>query len=234
MRKVISYCIWGDNKLYNYGVYENALLLNKIFPDWNMIVYYTKTALKKVIEELNKIKSVECILIDVSNHPRNSMIRFLAGFNKKNDVVIFRDADSRLIQRDADAVKEWLDNTDKNIHIMRDNQTHKKMCAGLWGVRNHVMCNDDIISTYYKYFKILDSKWTIDEKFLNQVIYPKYINDATIHAEFNGKEPHATGFPSHCVSRTVDGFCGMTQGKTLNAFKQFNEVVVVHKKERCL
>jgi hypothetical protein len=234
MRKVISYCIWGDNKLYNYGIYENALLLNKIYPDWYMVVYYTKTSLEKVIEELKKIKRVECILIDVANHPRNSMLRFLAAFNKKNDVVIFRDADSRLIQREADAVKEWLENTDKSIHIMRDKETHKKICAGLWGVRNGILCKDDIIAKYYEYFKILNSKWTIDEKFLNQVIYPKYIKDATIHAEFNGNESNATGFPSHCVSREVDGFCGMTQGKTLNTFKQFNEIVVVHKKERCL
>ena len=70
--------------------------------------------------------------------------------------------------------------------------------------------------------------------FSKKNIYPKYINDATIHAEFNRDEPNATGFPSHCVPREVDGFCGMTQGKTLNAFKQFNEVVVVHNKERCL
>ena len=234
MRKVISYCIWGDNKLYNYGIYENALLLNKIFPDWNMVVYYTKTALLKVIDELKKINNVECILVDLPNNSRNSMLRFLAGFNKNNDVVIFRDADSRLIQRDADAVKEWLDNTNKSIHIIRDKETHKKICAGLFGVRNRVMCNKDIIAKYYEYFNILDSKWTIDEKFLNQVIYPKYINDATIHAEFNCDELNATGFPSHCVSRNVDGFCGMTYGKTLNASKKFNDMVVVHKKERCL
>lgn len=234
MRKVISYCIWGDNKLYNYGVYENALLLNKIFPDWYMVVYYTKTAIIKVIEELNKINNVECIPVNLPNHPRNSMLRFLAGFNKNNDVVIFRDADSRLIQRDAEAVKEWLDNTNKSIHIIRDNITHRKICAGLWGVRNRIMCNKDIIAKYYEYFNLLDSKWTIDEKFLNQVIYPKYINDATIHAEFNCNEESATGFPDSSVSRKIDGFCGMTNGKTLNAFKQFNESVVVHKKERSL
>ena len=54
MRKVISYCIWGDNKLYNYGIYENALLLNQIFPEWYMVVYYTKTAIGKVIDEIKK------------------------------------------------------------------------------------------------------------------------------------------------------------------------------------
>ena len=234
MRKVISYSLWGDNKLYNYGIYENALLLNQIFPEWYMVVYYTKTALIKVIEEIKKIKNVECILVDIPNHPRNSMLRFLTGFDKKNDVIIFRDADSRLIQRDANAVKEWLDNTNKNIHIIRDKETHKKICAGLWGIRNHVLCNKYMIDKYYEYFNQIDSKWTIDEKFLNQIIYPKLINDSTIHAEFNCDESNATGFPNGCVSRTVDGFCGMTYGKTLNAFRHFNEAVVVHKKERCL
>ncbi len=234
MRNVISYCIWGDNKLYNYGIYENAILLNKIFPNWYMVVYYTKTALINVINEIKKINNIECILINLPNHPRNSMLRFLAGFNKNNDVVIFRDADSRLIQRDAEAVKEWLNNTTKSIHIIRDKETHKKICAGLFGVRNHIMCNNNIIAKYYEYFNKINSKWTIDEKYLNQVIYPIFINDATIHAEFNCDEPNATGFPSHCISRNIDGFCGMTNGRTLNAFKQFNELVVVHKKERCL
>ena len=93
-----------------------------------MVVYYTKTALGKVIDELKKIKNVECIPVDLPNHPRNSMLRFL----KNNDVVIFRDADLRLIQRDAEAVKESLDNTNKSIHIIRDKETHKKICAGLF------------------------------------------------------------------------------------------------------
>ena len=106
-----------------------------------MVVYYTKTAIMKVIDEIKKIKNVECIPIDLPNHPRNSMLRFL----KNNDVVIFRDADSRLIQREADAVKDWLDNTNKTIHIMRDKETHKKICAGLFGVRNRVMCNRKIL-----------------------------------------------------------------------------------------
>ena len=234
MRKVISYSLWGDNKLYNYGIYENALLLNQIFPEWYMVVYYTKTAIINVIEEIKKIKNVECVLVDIPNHPRNSMLRFLAGFDKKNSVVIFRDADSRLIQRDAGAVKEWLDNTNKNIHIIRDKETHRKICAGLWGARNRILCNKDIIEKYYEYFDKIDSKWTIDEKFLNQIIYTKLINDSTIHAEFNRNEPFATAFPSNCVSRKIDGFCGMTYGKTLNASKKFNDETIVHKKERCL
>ncbi len=45
-----------------------------------MVIYYTKTAIMKVIDELKKIKNVECIPVDLPNHPRNSMLRFLAGF----------------------------------------------------------------------------------------------------------------------------------------------------------
>lgn len=42
MRQVISLCVWGNSKIYNYGIYENAIRLPKFFPGWILVVYHTK------------------------------------------------------------------------------------------------------------------------------------------------------------------------------------------------
>lgn len=38
--------------------------------------------------------------------------------------------------RELDAVNEWLNKTNKTLHIMRDNKSHKEeILAGMWGLR---------------------------------------------------------------------------------------------------
>ncbi|XP_053638593.2 uncharacterized protein [Cherax quadricarinatus] len=50
-------------------------------------------------------------------------------------VLLPRDTDSMIIQREVDAVREWL-SSGKQFHIMRDHPKHDSLLlAGLWGVR---------------------------------------------------------------------------------------------------
>ena len=47
-----------------------------------------------------------------------------------------RDLDSRLTGREAAAVTDWLENTDRPFHIMRDNPNHgTEILGGMWGAR---------------------------------------------------------------------------------------------------
>jgi len=43
MKKVISFSLWGNIKLYTIGTVKNAILAKKIFPDWIVYVYYDNT-----------------------------------------------------------------------------------------------------------------------------------------------------------------------------------------------
>ena len=52
------------------------------------------------------------------------------------DVTCSRDLDAPVIQRDADAVQEWL-KSNKIFHTMRDRNVHgTSILAGLWCFRN--------------------------------------------------------------------------------------------------
>jgi hypothetical protein len=210
-RKIISFCVWGKSDLYNLGLLENALQMPKIFPGWIMHVSYTPTANQKIINELSKIPWVELEMYNEPNHSKNTMLRFLPGMHPQNDVVIFRDADSRLLKRDYMAVMDWLNNTDKKVHLMRDHSANKfRIMAGLWGVREGIIAKPEIVQKFYNYYtKPEFKKWTVDQVYLQKYIYPLIEDTSCIHASFNRFEQWAVSFPKECPSRK-SGFCGQT------------------------
>jgi hypothetical protein len=242
MRKVISFCVWGDSHIYNYGLYENALLLESIFPDWIMYVYYTKTANQVLIKELKRMKNVECEYVNVPNHYKNTMLRFLAGFDIQNDIVIFRDADSRLMKRDYYLVEDWLNNSDKDVHIIRDHPANRSLImAGLWGVRNKFLATPQHILKFWEFYQSPDSeKWSLDQLYLNRYIYPLVKDTTRIHAQFNRHEKWSTDVPRYVISngKKIDfpsrkiGFCGMTITHLPNASKKFNLARTSYVKKR--
>ena len=210
-RKLISFCIWGNSDLYNLGLLENAIQMPKIFPGWIMHVSYTPTANQKIMNEIAKFPWVEMEIYREPNHSKNTMHRFLAGMKPNNNVVIFRDADSRLLKRDYLAVMDWINNTDKKVHLMRDHPANKfRIMAGLWGVRDGIIAKPEIVQKFYDYYKNPEfKKWTIDQVYLQKYIYPLIEHTTCIHASFNNFEPWAKPFPKGCPPRKY-GFCGQT------------------------
>jgi hypothetical protein len=234
-RKIISFCVWGNSDLYNLGLLENAIIMPKVFPGWIMYVAYTQTANQKIINELAKIPWVELELFEVPNHSKNTMLRFLPGMQPQNDVVIFRDADSRLLKRDYLAVTDWLNNTNKKVHLMRDHPANKsKIMAGLWGVREGIIAKPEIVQKFYDYYKNPEFKnWTIDQVYLFKYVYPLIMNTTCIHASFNQFEKWAKPFPEGCPPRNR-GFCGQTFHYTPEASKKMGIKMVKLGKRRYL
>jgi hypothetical protein len=210
-RKLVSFCVWGNSDLYNLGLLENAIQMPKIFPGWIMHVVYTQTANQKIMDEISRFPWVEIEIYEEPNHSKNTMHRFLAGMRPINNVVIFRDADSRLLKRDYIAVMDWLNNTNKKVHLIRDHPANKSLImAGLWGVRDGIIAKPEIVQKFYDYYKSPEfDKWTIDQVYLQKYIYPLIEHTTCIHASFNNFEPWAKPFPKDCPSRKY-GFCGQT------------------------
>jgi hypothetical protein len=234
-RKLISFCIWGNNDLYNLGLLENAIQMPKIFPGWIMHIAYTPTANKKIISEISKFPWVEIELFKEPNHSKNTMLRFLSGMNPQNNVVIFRDSDSRLLKRDYLAVMDWLNNTDKKVHLMRDHSANKfKIMAGLWGVRDGIIAKPEIVNKFYQYYKNPEfKKWTIDQVYLQKYIYPLIENTTCVHASFNKFENWALPFPDSCPPRK-HGFCGQTFHYATEACKKMGIKIVKLGKKRSI
>lgn len=188
--KIISYALWGDNPMYWIGALENIKLAKKYYPEWKCRFYIDKEARKEFIDCIVG-ENVEVILLDSDpnikitnetrfNHP-GLFWRFLAI--EENNIVLFRDCDSRISEREVAAVNEWLE-SDKEFHIMRDHPYHTvPILSGMWGCKN-VSLDIKNLMNQWSYFPNKGRYSADDQDFLGQLIYPLISGKTIEHSEF--------------------------------------------------
>ena len=52
--KIISYSLWGNHKVYTYGMIENVLLARDMYPGWQVRIHYNDTVPENVVDWLGK------------------------------------------------------------------------------------------------------------------------------------------------------------------------------------
>lgn len=135
-RKVVSFSLYGANPVYCENAILNAQLMPDIYPDWEMWLYHDHTVPWLVLRRLENagVKLITADSAGASSIP-GTFWRFLALTHADCDVVIMRDADSLISEREKILVDEWLA-SDKPFHVIRDDYGHTDLIlAGLWGVR---------------------------------------------------------------------------------------------------
>lgn len=130
MKKVVSVSLWGNDSRYIEGAIKNAFLSENYYPDWEFRIY----AETHLHEYLKGIPAK--IVPPIAEWANGRFWRFAPVFESDVDIMISRDCDSRISQREAFCVKEWLE-SDKKFHVIRDHERHYDfpMLAGMWGVR---------------------------------------------------------------------------------------------------
>lgn len=209
--KYITYSLWGDNKVYTYGIIENVLDARKYYEGWIVRVHYNDTIPQNVVDWLKIQDNVETI-----HHPgnktkaSNTMWRFEDLFIKDATVIV-RDADSRFTQREVDCVNEWLE-SDKDFHIIRDHKHHTcPIIAGSFGVKNNCLeyigvstgarnVNHpplkfipglELMNNFRDYLPDNRDVYIVDQMFLFQYVYPYVANKSMVHCSHNAYEPFA-------------------------------------------
>ena len=189
MKKVISFSLWGSIKIYCIGVIKNALLANKIFPDWIVYIYYDITVPKIVIEYLGKMQNVELKFIDTPSGSKKWMEpgqfgmfwKFLPFDDNNVEIWMARDADSRISKYEKEKIDYFMQ-SENLIHSFIFNNKYKKLRGGTVSFKNFSQNKDNrdginiskLINEY-----VVDKEKTpfyCDERFLNTVLYPKYAN----------------------------------------------------------
>jgi len=185
MKKIISFCLWGSNPRYTVGALKNAQLAKEIYPDWICRFYVAKCVPMGIINSLFMMNNTEIYIMNEPGDWNGMFWRFYAASDPNVDVVISRDTDSRLTQREKAAVDDWL-SSDKDFHIMRDHPCHAApIMGGMWGVRNSLLSN---MSRLIKRFPKED-RWQIDQDFLRNVIYPIVREESCVHDDYFEKRP---------------------------------------------
>ena len=209
MKKIISFSLWGNSSRYTGGAVRNAELAMDVYPEWICRYYVGKDVPMNSIEELMKFENTEIYIMNESGGTAlGTFWRFYAASDLDVDVMISRDVDSRLTVREKSAVDEWIA-SDKDFHIMRDNQYHNvPILAGMWGARNGLLL--DMVEDIAKYSK--GDVWQVDQNFLRDVIYPCVRENVFVHDEFFGdifgESAHPFEFErdeNHFVGQAYDG-----------------------------
>jgi hypothetical protein len=183
-KRVISYSLWGDDIVNNYGAIKNALLFKRYFPDFECWFYvHEPTVSQKTITVLKSLKDVKIIL---KTGDVNVMWRYECIDDPEVELFLSRETHSRFSEREKVAVQEWLD-SEKVFHIMRDHPDHTSpIISGIFGSRK--------IPGLPNWKKEMEQWNQNDEDFLTQKVYPLIKNNALIHANFNKLEKNTKNF----------------------------------------
>ncbi len=227
MKKIISFCLWGDNSKYNVGAIRNAELARELFPDWTVRFYAGESVpwetIKSLIDPIPKRWSryqlingkfeglcgsfdplVQIYHMDYPGDWRMMFDRFRPAFDPEVDVMISRDCDSRLSLREKIAIDEWLESP-YGVHTMNDHCHHSvPIMGGLWGIKRDTLPSFQALFNNWHQ----ESRLQSDQEFLSQEIWPRIKDNCLRHddgyyAHLWGGKPFPTPFDGvHFVGAT--------------------------------
>lgn len=179
LKRVISFSLWGSNPIYWQGAKANIQLAASLYPGWICRFYIGSDATEQQRTLLLADNSETVVMKQL--HPFEGLFwRFTAAADA--DVMISRDCDSRISEREVTAVNAWL-KSDKDFHIMRDHPYHREVIlGGMWGSRNGILKDFDWNGSFERWRKSDDKGW--DQDFLKQEIYPLVVHTALEHSEY--------------------------------------------------
>jgi hypothetical protein len=170
MKKIISFSLWGDIPMYNDGAIQNVKIAKLLFPEWICRFYIGTNTDKHTVEELKKHSNVEIINMNIEATMKSMIWRFHACADDDVSVVLSRDTDCRLSERELESVNMWLD-SDKDFHIIRDHPYHNApIMGGMWGARNKILKNIKELLHDFESTNTPDRK-QYDQIFLGNIIY---------------------------------------------------------------
>lgn len=185
MKKAISYCLYGDKDMYCEGAICNAWLAPKIYPGWEMVLFYDSTVPAKYISLL-KTKYPDVRLIDRTGKDqwtdgqrmcwRYLLLDPVYGYSH----IISRDCDSRLSKREAGAVQAWLEEGTL-CHSMHDSESHNiRLMGGMIGLTTGWPQVELAIDWWLKRNPLRPS-WGWDQQWLDEVVWPQVNDSVTWH-----------------------------------------------------
>lgn len=187
MKKVISFSVWGKAPEYLVGAEKNAILAREVYPGWETW-FYVEEGTEVSLED----KADRVIYYKPEPGTDGAFQRFRPMQDMSVDVFISRDTDSRLSDREYQAVQRWL-SSDKQFHAMRDHDAHVwPVMAGMWGARRDGLINLDFI---YRQLCLYKAETYFDDQKALASCYNNLSNFFFEHDDkgrFNG-----TPFPTH-------------------------------------
>jgi len=222
MKKIIAFSIWGNNYRYLGGALQNAELALHFYSGWICRFYIGQSTRKDFVERLKEFPNVEVVEMEEEGNWSGMLWRFYAASDPDVEVMLSKDADSRINNRAVAAVNELL-NSDKDFHIMRDHNYHGvPILGGMWGVRGDLVRDIKELAIEYK----PGNFWQTDQNFLRDVIFNKVAENAMVHDEIHRIKVDSSRYPKESGERHDYHFIGQAyagDGKVLDDEPKFTD-----------
>lgn len=183
LSKVVAFTVFGDNPMYTVGAVKNADLVAEYYPEFEAWYYVGRSVPASVVAELDSRPNTRVELMDRPEDQTATFWRFFAAAEPSVEVLLSRDVDSRIGEREAAAVREWLDSP-YDFHIMRDHPWHNvPILAGMFGARGRAL---DVVGKWGKiwYMTAAMDHYQTDQRFLGSAVYEIVRTSALAHDEY--------------------------------------------------
>lgn len=176
MKKIVSFSLYGIDGKYTLGMLCNVELCKIIYPDWICRIYCGVSVPEYIVNELKSYDNTEVIIMDETSKHSFMMWRFLAIDDDDVEIMICRDADSRLSYREKECVDQFI-SSDSLLHSIQDHHLHDNIMGGMWGMKkNDRIVMSELIDKWYgglEYFS--------DQAFIREIIKPIYVDSLITH-----------------------------------------------------
>lgn len=185
MKKVIAFSLWGADPKYTIGAIRNADLARSLYPGWVCRFYVARDVPLDIVDQLRARSNTELLIMHDVPDWTAMFWRFFAAGDPTVDVMLSRDADSRIGRRERLAVAAWED-SGHSFHIMRDHPQHgAKILGGMWGIRRGAIPNMiALINMFQK-----GNYYQVDQQFLAAYVYPLIHHSALVHDPIFDRRP---------------------------------------------
>lgn len=175
MKKIVSVSAYGTNPRYVVGMHRQYELAKKFYPGWEFRAY---------VDDKSNYNMPNANIIEVKDGSHGVFWRFEPMFEDDNNLVIVRDADGRITQREFMAVKEWIGN-EKTFHVYRDHEAHFEfpVIACAFGYKGRLPKQ---LHDVMREFSTKTNYYTNDQVYLRDFIWKHLKNDAMVHSMLEG------------------------------------------------
>jgi len=201
---VIAVSLASSEQAELWGVVRNAQLVRVYFPGWTLRIYMKQVAATSDVDsESSRARVISTLLVlgadivYVDTRLAGHWWSYMIADDLSVDFALVRKPNSRLCERDAMAVKDWVELCEKAphvaVHCLRDTtyQGSRPIMHGLWGVRpsvlHHLLGGRSLMSLIQQF--VNDSCGRDDDDaddgcepsdFLSQMLWPVVQRDAVV------------------------------------------------------
>jgi len=170
-RNVIAFSLFGRDPKYCETAVLNVQEQPHVCPHWICRFYVDGSVPDHVIARLRAGGAQIVPVEGAAAQWPGPMWRLLALDDPQAHRILFRDADSVVSRREAEAVEQWVA-SGKRFHMMRDAGSHTElMLAGLWGVvAGSLPPLEKLMERFMS--APLESRHFADQYFLRQYVWP--------------------------------------------------------------